>query len=294
MTPRNIYRFAPSPNGYLHLGHAFSALLNDRAARETNGRFLLRIEDIDLGRARPEFEAAIYEDLGWLGLAREAPVVRQSERFDVYRRFIGELERLGLLYPAFMSRREIRDTLADAGDGWPRDPDNAPHYPGTERDWPEAKRRTEMASGRPYALRIDMARAAGGLPQLGWRERNPFDDAPPRRAEADLAVWGDVVIARSDCPASYHLCVVVDDAEQAVSHVIRGADLAASTAIHRLLQHLLGLPEPLYFHHQLIPDDSGAKLSKSAGSKSLRDLRAEGLAPADILHALEPFLRAPA
>ncbi len=294
MTPRHIYRFAPSPNGYLHLGHAFSALLNNSAARETNGRFLLRIEDIDLGRARPEFEAAIYEDLGWLGLAWEAPVMRQSERFDIYRSYIGELERLGLLYPAFMSRRQIQDALAVAGDGWPRDPDNAPHYPGPERDWPEAKRRAEMASSRPYALRIDMARAIDGLPQLGWREKNPLDDAPPRLAEANLAAWGDVVIARSDCPASYHLCVVVDDAEQAVSHVIRGADLAASTAIHRLLQHLLGLPEPLYFHHRLIPDDSGAKLSKSAGSKSLHDLRAEGLAPADILQALEPFLRAPA
>jgi len=294
MTPRLIYRFAPSPNGYLHLGHALSALLNDRAARETNGRFLLRIEDIDLGRARAEFEAAIYEDLGWLGLAWEMPVMRQSERFDVYRGVLGELERLGLLYPAFMSRRHIQDALADTGDDWPRDPDNAPHYPGTEREWPEAKRRAEMASGRPYALRIDMARAIDGLPQLGWCEKNPFDDAPPRQAEANLAAWGDVVIARSDCPASYHLCVVVDDAEQAVSHVIRGADLAASTAIHRLLQHLLGLPEPLYFHHRLIPDDSGAKLSKSAGSKSLRNLRAEGLAPADILQALEPLLRAPA
>lgn len=288
-----IYRFAPSPNGYLHLGHAFSALLNSEAARSTGGRFLLRIENIDLGRARPQFEAAIYEDLAWLGLAWETPVLRQSERFDIYREAIAELDSLGLLYPAFMSRREIREALAGAGEAWPRDPDNTPHYPGPERDWPEAKRRTEMESGRPYALRIDMARATDGLPPLSWSEKSPFDDASPRRVAADLAAWGDAVIARPDCPASYHLCVVVDDVHQAVRHVVRGADLAASTAIHRLLQHLLGLPEPLYFHHRLVPDD-GEKLSKSAGSKSLRDLRAEGLAPADILRALDRYLRAPA
>jgi glutamyl-Q tRNA(Asp) synthetase len=294
MRSPGIYRFAPSPNGYLHLGHAFSAVLNAEAARQTGGQFLLRIEDIDLGRARPDFEAAIYEDLAWLGLTWETPVLRQSERFDIYRESIAELDRLGLLYPAFMSRRQIRDALADVGRDWPRDPDNAPHYPGPERDWPEAKRRAEMARGRPYALRIDMARATGGPPPLSWSEKNPFDDAAPQRVAADLAAWGDVVVARSDCPASYHLSVVVDDAHQAVSHVVRGADLAASTGIHRLLQHILGLPEPLYFHHRLVPDDSGEKLSKSAGSKSLRDLREEGVAPADILRALEPFLRTPA
>jgi glutamyl-Q tRNA(Asp) synthetase len=288
------FRFAPSPNGYLHLGHAFSAILNSEAARQARGRFLLRVEDIDQGRARPEFEYAIYEDLAWLGLEWESPVLHQSDRFDVYRERIAELDQLGLLYPAFMSRREIRDHVQGETGDWPHDPDNAPLYPGLERNWPQSKRRAEMESGRPYALRLDMARALQGVPPLSWSEANPFSENPPRRLAADPPAWGDVVIARSDCPASYHLSVVIDDAFQSVSHVVRGRDLAPATSIHRLLQHLLGLPVPLYFHHRLVPDDSGEKLSKRAGSKSLRDLRAAGLSPDDIRRALEPFINRPA
>ena len=175
--PRRVFRFAPSPNGYLHRGHAFSALLNQRAADATGGRFLLRIEDIDLTRARAEFEAAIFEDLAWLGLAWEEPVLRQSERFEAYRAALGELEKLGLLYPAFLSRTEIQAHLAEkraAGGRWPRDPDGAPLYPGEERDWPAARRRQEIASGKPYALRLDMARALAGAASLSWREADPF------------------------------------------------------------------------------------------------------------------------
>jgi len=291
---RSTFRFAPSPNGWLHLGHAFSAILNFEAARRADGRFLLRIEDIDQGRARPEFEAAIHEDLAWLGLEWETPVLRQSERFEIYRERIAELDRLGLLYPAFMTRREIRAAISGAGDGWPRDPDNAPLYPGPERGWPDAKRKAEMAGGRPFSLRLDMARALEGLPQLAWSDVDPFGSAADRQVAADPAAWGDVVIARSDCPASYHLCVTIDDAHQGVSHVVRGVDLGPSTSVHRALQHLLGLPVPAYFHHRLVPDDSGEKLSKRVGSKSLRDLRSDGLSPDDIRQALQPFLANPA
>lgn len=295
-TGRDIFRFAPSPNGYLHVGHAFSALLNRQAADRSDGRFLLRIEDIDQGRARAEFETAIFRDLAWLGLGWEQPLLRQSDRFNAYREAIAELQRLGLLYPAFMTRRQIRTAIAeqpDAGKSWPRDPDNAPLYPGPERDWPEARRKAEMASGRRYALRIDMARAAAGLPRLTWSECNPADPAGIGHLPADPAAWGDVVIARSDIPASYHLSVVVDDAFQAITHVIRGADLAPSTSVHRALQHLLGLPAPRYFHHRLLRDEAGGKLSKRFGSRSLRDLRADGLSADEVRSMLQPFLAAP-
>ncbi|HMB47767.1 MAG TPA: tRNA glutamyl-Q(34) synthetase GluQRS [Afifellaceae bacterium] len=292
-TERGTFRFAPSPNGYLHLGHAFSAFLNADAAYRTGGRFLLRIEDIDQGRARTEYVAAIFQDLAWLGLEWEVPVLRQSERFDSYRKMIRKLTRLGLLYPAFMTRSEIRAAVLQAGEDWPRDPDNAPLYPGPERDWPMARRKAEMARGRPFALRIDMARTLEGLPQLAWSEVDPFTGAAHQVA-ADPGAWGDVVIARSDCPASYHLAVTVDDAHQAVSHVIRGVDLAPSTAVHRALQYLLGLPVPDYFHHRLVADEHGEKLSKRVGSTSLRDLRAGGLSPDEIRRTLHDLLTEPA
>jgi len=282
-----VFRFAPSPNGYLHLGHAYSALLNGAAAHATGGRFLLRVEDVDTIRARPEYEAAIYEDLAWLGLHWETPVMRQSERFDAYRQALRELDRLGLLYPAFLSRAEIqaRVTAADAAGPrpWPRDPDGAPHYPGPERDWSDAARRAAVASGRPYALRLDMARALPGCPPLAWREADPFSPEPPRIVLADPARWGDVILARRDAPGSYHLAVVVDDAEQQVSDVVRGRDLQPATAVHRLLQTLLGLPEPRYFHHRLILDWAGEKLSKSCGSEAIRARRAAGASPEDVI-----------
>ncbi len=283
-----IFRFAPSPNGYLHLGHAFSALTNAEAAA-TGGRLLLRIEDIDLGRARAEFEAAIFTDLAWLGIVWEKPVLRQSDRFDAYSQALARLDRLGLVYPAFLSRGEIRARVAElqtAGRDWPRDPDGAPHYPGRERRWPAARRRAEIASGRPYGLRLDMARALAGAADLTWRERDPFGVAAHVTVKADPTAWGDVLLARRDSPASYHLAVTVDDAFQGVTDVVRGLDLKPATAVHRLLQVLLGLPEPAYFHHRLILDDNGRKLSKSDGSAGLKNLRESGVSPADIRRRL--------
>jgi len=281
----HVFRFAPSPNGYLHLGHAFSALLNADAAAATGGRLLLRIEDIDLTRARAEFEAAIFADLAWLGMTWEEPVLRQSDRFEAYRGALAELDRLGLTYPAFLSRGEIRAAIAAfeaEGHNWPRDPDGAPLYPGTERDWPETRRRDEMASGRPYALRLDTARVLAGLADLTWRESDPFGVEPDTAIKADLAGWGDVILARKDTPASYHLAVTVDDAFQGVTDIVRGLDLKPATGVHRLLQDLLGLPEPVYFHHRLIVDEDGRKLSKSEGSAGLKNLRKSGVMPAEI------------
>ena len=284
-----IFRFAPSPNGYLHVGHAFSALINADAAAATGGRLLLRIEDIDQTRARAEFETAIFEDLAWLGIAWEEPVLRQSDRFDAYRQALAELDLLGLIYPAFLSRGEIRAAIAELesdGRDWPRDPDGAPHYPGAERDWSGARRRDEMASGRPYALRLDMARALSGLAGLTWRERDPFGGAPDLTVKDDPAAWGDVILARRDTPASYHLAVTVDDAFQAVTDIVRGLDLKPATGVHRLLQTLLGLPEPYYFHHRLILDEDGRKLSKSEGSAGIRNLHESGVSPAEIRRRL--------
>ena len=277
-----MFRFAPSPNGYLHRGHAFSALLNSRAAEATGGRFLLRIEDIDVTRARANFEAAIYEDLAWIGLRWEQPVLRQSERFAAYREVLDELTRMGLLYPAFLSRAEIQARVADleaSGRTWPRDPDGTPLYPGEERDWPDTRREREMASGEPFALRLDMERAVAAIGEPAWREADPFGVTPPATIVADPRAWGDVVLARKQVPASYHVAVVVDDAFQGVTDAVRGTDLRQSTSVHRLLQALLGLPEPRYFHHQLIIDKNGEKLSKSRGSESIRARRAAGETP---------------
>lgn len=284
-----VFRFAPSPNGHLHRGHAYSALLNARAAAATGGRFLLRIEDIDVTRARPELEAAIFEDLAWLGLRWQEPVLRQSERLDAYRDALAALDRLGLIYPSFVTRAVLRaevEAAATAGRAWPRDPDGAPHAPGDERDWPEAKRRAAMASGEPYALRLDMRRALAGLPALTWREIDPLGREPAVTPRADPAAWGDVVLARKDAPGSYHLSVVVDDAFQRVTDVVRGADLRAATSVHRLLQTLLALPEPRYFHHRLILDAEGRKLAKSRGSETLRSRRAAGEAPEALIAGL--------
>jgi glutamyl-Q tRNA(Asp) synthetase len=286
---RRVFRFAPSPNGYLHRGHAYSALLNQRAAAATGGRMLLRIEDIDLVRARPMFEAAIYEDLGWLGLRWEEPVLRQSERFDAYRETLRSLDRLGLLYPAFLTRGEVTARVAEAeaaGRRWQRDPDGAPLYPGGERDWRKARREAEVASGRPYSLRLDMARALDGVGALSWTDADPFGKTPAVAQTADPTQWGDVVLARKEAPASYHLSVVVDDAFQDVTDVVRGLDLQPSTSVHRLLQVLLGLPEPRYFHHRLVLDETGAKLSKSRGSETIRARREAGESPEELIAGL--------
>ena len=272
-----VFRFAPSPNGYLHLGHALSALINADMAKAAGGRLLLRVEDIDETRCRPEYETAIYEDLAWLGVAWETPVRRQSEHYDDYRAALAKLDTMGLIYHAYESRAEI----ARAGAG--TDPDGAPLYPGrgyTLIDAAERRRRAD--AGEPFALRLDMAAALARAGTLAWTETGEGPDGQTGIIAADPAAWGDVILARKDTPTSYHLAVVVDDAAQQVTDVVRGRDLFHATAIHRLLQALLGFPSPRYRHHRLILEADGRKLSKSTQATGLRDLRAQGLTPAAI------------
>ena len=282
--PPPVFRFAPSPNGYLHLGHAYSALLNADLARQAGGRLLLRVEDIDATRCRPEFEAAIYEDLAWLGLAWETPVRRQSEHFASYRAALDRLAAKGLIYPSFESRAEIARMVAerDANTVWPRDPDGAPLYPGTAKRLSARERETLMASGAPYALRLDMAAALASAGNLDWTEDGEGPGGETGRVAAQPEAWGDVILARKDTPASYHLAVVLDDALQGVADVVRGQDLFWATSVHRLLQRLLDLPAPRYRHHALLRDAAGAKLSKSTEATGLRELRAEGVTPAEV------------
>jgi glutamyl-Q tRNA(Asp) synthetase len=282
--PPPVFRFAPSPNGYLHLGHAASALLNFDLARAAGGRFLLRIEDIDATRCRPEFETAIYEDLGWLGLAWETPVRRQSEHFARYREAIEKLGASGLIYPSFESRTEIARLVAqkESGAPWPRDPDGAPLYPGDAKSLSLDERERLIESGVPYALRLDMAAACAQAKDPGWTELGEGPDGERGAVTARPEAWGDVILARKETPTSYHLSVVIDDTLQGVTDVVRGRDLFWSTSVHRLLQSLLGLPQPVYRHHPLMTDASGQKLSKSTGATGLRELRAAGATPADI------------
>ena len=279
-----VFRFAPSPNGHLHLGHAYSALVNDDMARQCNGRLLLRIEDIDAARCRPEYEAAICEDLCWLGIDWQHDVRRQSEHFGDYQSAVNKLEAMGLLYPAFESRSEIAALVAerDRQGHWPRDPDGVPLYPGRARKMPKAERDRRHREGEPFALRLatDAAVAQAGI--LTWTETGSGPQGQSGTIVAAPQMWGDVVVARKETPTSYHLAVAVDDALQGVTDVVRGQDLFWSTGIHRLLQALLGLPEPDYHHHKLIVDAAGRKLSKSTLATSLRDLRASGTTPADV------------
>lgn len=282
-----IVRFAPSPNGLLHIGHARSAMLNWRFATAHAGTFLLRIEDIDTTRARPEFEAAIMEDLEWLGISWPKPVRRQSEHFAEYEAALSELRKLGLLYPSFLSRAEIAAQVAgieSSGRTWPRDPDGAPHYPGNDRLLSGAGRDRKIASGAPHAWRLDMRAALDGLgAELSWTELGSGPAGETGRIKADPGAWGDVILARRDVPASYHLSVTVDDAIQAITDVIRGEDLFAATSVHRLLQQLLGLPAPLYHHHGLVRDTAGRKLSKSDGATSIASLRQQGATQGEIV-----------
>lgn len=281
-----VFRFAPSPNGELHLGHAFSAMLNADLAGRMGGRFLLRIEDIDTARCRPEFEDAIYRDLTWLGLRWEEPVRRQSEHFEEYRALLDRLIRDDLVYPAFMSRGDIRDHISEAearGGRWSRDPDGVPLYPGVEKGWSKRARRKRMESGEPFSWRLDVKAALGAAKvRLSWQEAEGEDFSRTEIVEARPADWGDVVIARKETPTSYHLSVVADDAIQGVTHVVRGRDLYHATAVQRLLQVLLGLPEPAYLHHRLITGMDERKLSKSRGAPTLRSLREAGARPDDI------------
>ncbi len=279
-----ILRFAPSPNGYLHLGHAYSALLNYDMARERGGRLLLRIEDIDGSRCRPEFETAIYDDLAWLGISWQQPVRRQSEHFGDYEAAIAKLDAQGLLYPSFESRSEIDVLVAERErhGRWPRDPDGAPFYPGRARKLSRAERERRLDAGEPFALRLAMDAAMARAGVLTWTESGAGPHDQTGRITAAPQVWGDIVIARKELPTSYHLSAVLDDALQGVTDVVRGQDLFWATSIHRLLQALLGLPEPTYHHHKLILDKEGRKLSKSTKATGLRQLRAAGATALDI------------
>jgi glutamyl-Q tRNA(Asp) synthetase len=250
---RPVFRFAPSPNGLLHLGHAYSALLNARMAGESGGRLLLRIEDTDETRARPEFVAAIYEDLRWLGLSWEEPVRIQSEHFPDYEENLRRLWSMGAVYPCFCSRKQaMGQALAQ------RDPDGQPLYGGTCKALPRMEAQNRLALGEIHGWRLDTS------------------------TDFKAAVWGDGVIAKRRVGSSYHIAVVTDDALQGITHVVRGKDIEPATPIHLLLQRLLGLPSPHYHHHTLILDASGEKLSKSRNSPSLRQLREAGVAPQQI------------
>jgi glutamyl-Q tRNA(Asp) synthetase len=283
---RPVFRFAPSPNGPLHLGHALSAILNFDAAQTSGGRFLLRIEDIDAGRTREEFVTGIEQDLRWLGLTWERPVRRQSRHLDDYARALDKLKARGLVYPCLCARGDVARAVAARarGDLWPRDPDGAFLYPGTclgRRD--EVARR--VAEGESAAWRLDMETALAVVgPDLVWSEED--DDGVRHDVAVDARACGDVVVARRDIGVSYHLAVVVDDALQGVTDVVRGMDLYRATAIHRALQALLGLPAPRYRHHRLVVGDDGAKLAKSRRAPALRDLRDQGATAADVRRSL--------
>lgn len=273
-----VFRFAPSPNGHLHLGHAYSALLNARLAEAMGGRFLVRIEDIDTQRCTESLVSDCLDDLGWLGLRWEEPVLRQSQHFGRYRAVAEALRGRGLLYPCFCSRTDIAQA---AGTAPLRDPDGAPLYPRTCHGLDPEHAAARIAAGKPFALRLDMAEAIRRIGDRRLTQREASGDSleVSRDIPLDPARWGDVVLVRKDVPTSYHLAVTLDDAMQGITHVVRGADLFEATAVHRLLQTLLGLPEPIYHHHALILDDDGKKLAKSAVSTPLRQLRADGWTP---------------
>ena len=285
-----VFRFAPSPNGELHLGHAYSALVTDDLAKQERGRFLLRIEDVDGGRARDEFIEQIYDDLTWLGLTWESPVWKQSQHMENYAKALEKLRQLGLLYPCFASRREIAEH--ELTQTMPNTPDGPPIYPGIYRDYSPAKAAARIAAGEPHTLRLDMKRAVALALQkvdvISFRERQK--DGSYQVIDVSPLDWGDMILARREMPTSYNLAVVVDDALQGVSHVTRGEDLYYATSMQRLLQILLDLPEPLYFHHPLLVDMTGRKLSKSNDETSLKTIRATGISAAELCLQLPPMI----
>jgi glutamyl-Q tRNA(Asp) synthetase len=278
-----VTRFAPSPTGYLHLGHAYAAI----RAHDAGDRFLLRIEDIDQARCKPEFETAIFGDLSWLGLDWDTPVLRQSERSDAYRNALDRMDADGLTYPCFCTRKEITDEIAGAA--------SAPHgaegplYPGTCRTLSAAARGARIASGLPHALRLDAAKAATKAGPLTFQEQGVGPNGERGAITVDPISLGDVVLARKEMPAAYHLAVVMDDAFQDVTLVTRGNDLFAATHVQRLLQALLDLPEPAYAHHKLILDSQGKKFSKRDSAATLREIRAEGFTPSYIRARVASF-----
>ena len=275
-----VTRFAPSPTGYLHLGHAFAAITAHDTARRSGGGFLLRIEDIDSSRCRAEFERAIYDDLVWLGLKWGEPAVRQSERFDAYRLALQQLQSQALLYPCFCTRSEIAAEIARASEA-PHGPEG-PIYPGTCRNLKPSEREHRMQSGASYALRLDVNQAVALAGPLHFEEQGSGPDGEMGMIGADPRLFGDVVLARKDTPASYHLCVTFDDALQGVTLVTRGEDLKPATHLHRLLQALMGWPTPIYAHHRLLTDAAGRRLAKRDRAASLRDLRAQGHSAAEV------------
>ncbi|WP_288901757.1 tRNA glutamyl-Q(34) synthetase GluQRS [uncultured Sneathiella sp.] len=271
-----ISRFAPSPTGFLHLGHVYSASLAWQAARESGGKFLLRLEDIDKTRCRPEFEEAIYEDLRWLGLDWDPPLRRQSDHFDDYAALLEKLNDRDLIYPCFCTRKEISAEI-NRSNSAPHGPEG-PVYPGICRDMTESERQARFAQGDAYALRLNMVNAIAAV-ELSKLQ---FQEVGKGYIQCDPAPFGDVVLARKETPTSYHLAVTFDDAIQGVNHVIRGQDLFASTHIHRLLQALLDLPTPTYFHHGLISDAKGRRLSKRDKDATIKSLRDYGYQPEEV------------
>lgn len=271
-------RFAPSPTGLLHLGHAFSALTVWDAARFADGRFLLRIEDIDQSRARPEYETAIYDDLRWLGLDWETPPLRQSTNLSAYAAALNSLEAKGLTFRCACTRRDILSAMDDPQEGGP----DGPVYPGTCRAGHDPD--------KPFAVRLKMAEAIASVGPLSFTEIGEGPEGETGKIAIDpnwlIEKAGDIVLARKDTPTSYHLSVVVDDAAQGVTHVTRGEDLFSATPIHRLLQELLDLPEPIYRHHRLIRDEHGRRLAKRADDKAISRFRDEGATPEDIRRML--------
>ncbi len=270
-----LTRFAPSPTGWLHLGHAYAALFAAEEAQKCGGRFLLRLEDIDITRSRPEYETAIYDDLRWLGLNWKEPARRQSEHFADYRTALQKLDALGVLYPCFCTRREIQEEITRAGQA-PHGPDG-PLYPGTCRKLPRDEADGHIAAGRDYALRLDVEKAL----TLAGRDLI-WEDLTHGKFIADPSPMGDVVLARKDTPTSYHLAVVEDDAAQGITLVTRGEDLLSATHLHRVLQQLLVLPVPLWKHHRIIMDENGKRLAKRDDARSLRTLRELGWTPARV------------
>lgn len=268
-----VTRFAPSPTGYLHLGHAMSASVGWRRARDAGGRFLLRLEDIDPGRCRPEFAAAILEDLTWLGLTWDGPVRVQSEHLAEYRVALDALAERGLLYPCFCTRAEILAEIAASGSA-PHGPDGAPLYPGTCRRLSARQRAARIEAGERYALRLDLGAALATVTEPLW-----FEEEGEGAVRCQPGMFGDVVLARKDAPASYHLCATHDDAAQGITLVTRGEDLKPAAHLHRLIQALMGWPTPRYAHHRLVTDATGRRLAKRDRAATLRELRAAGWSP---------------